>query len=41
MSESASGYGLWPLVIVNSAIFIRFAFSFFIPRISRLSAGRA
>lgn len=27
----AWGYGLWPLVILNSAIFIVFAFSFFKP----------
>lgn len=35
MSESASAYGLWLLVIVNSAIFILFAFSFFKPRTRR------
>jgi len=35
VSESASGYGLWLLVIVNSAIFILFAFSFFKPRTRR------
>lgn len=28
-------YGLWPLVIINSAIFILFAFSFFKPRTRR------
>lgn len=32
--ETAS-YGLWSLVIVNSAIFILFAFSFFKPRTTR------
>jgi len=35
VSESASAYGLWLLVIVNSAIFILFAFSFFKPRTRR------
>ncbi len=28
MSHDASSYGLWPLVLVNSAVFILFAFSF-------------
>jgi hypothetical protein len=28
-------YGLWPLAIINSAIFILFAFSFFKPQTSR------
>ena len=32
MTETASAYGLWPLVIVNSAIFIFFAFSFIKPK---------
>jgi len=35
MHETASAYGLWPLVIINSAIFILFAFSFTKPK-SRL-----
>jgi methanethiol S-methyltransferase len=35
MTETASAYGLWVLVIVNSAIFILFAFSFFKPRTGR------
>lgn len=35
MSDSQSAYGLWTLVVVNSAIFIIFAFSFFKPRTSR------
>ena len=35
MTEKTSGYGLWLLVIVNSAIFILFALSFFRPRSSR------
>lgn len=35
MSESAPAYGLWALVIVNSAISILFAFSFFTPRSTR------
>lgn len=35
MTESAPAYGLWFLVIVNSAIFIMFAFSFFKPTTAR------
>jgi len=35
MSDGGSAYGLWLMVIVNSAIFIIFAFSFFKPRTSR------
>ncbi len=35
MTDQASGYGLWSLVIVNSAIFIMFAYSFFKPRTTR------
>lgn len=35
MTETASAYGLWFLVIINSAIFILFAFSFFKPRTAR------
>ncbi|SCK20621.1 Protein-S-isoprenylcysteine O-methyltransferase Ste14 [Variovorax sp. HW608] len=35
MSHDAPGYGLWMLVILNSAIFIMFAFSFFRPQTSR------
>ncbi len=35
MSGDASGYGLWMLVVLNSAIFIMFAFSFFKPRTAR------
>ena len=35
-SETTSGsYGLWPLVILNSALFIVFAFSFFTPKSRR------
>ena len=30
-----SGYGLWSLVIINSAVFIIFAFSFFKPKTKR------
>lgn len=33
--DSAPAYGLWSLVIVNSAIFILFAFSFFKPKTPR------
>ena len=35
MSDSSSSYGLWSLVIINSAVFIFFAFSFFKPRSKR------
>lgn len=33
--EAVSSYGLWSLVILNSAIFIIFAFSFFKPQTKR------
>jgi protein-S-isoprenylcysteine O-methyltransferase Ste14 len=32
MNETVPAYGLWPLVIINSAIFIFFAFSFIKPK---------
>lgn len=32
MNDSPSAYGLWSLVMINSAVFIFFAFSFFKPR---------
>ncbi len=35
MTDSFSAYGLWSLVIINSAVFIIFAFSFFKPRTAR------
>jgi protein-S-isoprenylcysteine O-methyltransferase Ste14 len=35
MSGNASAYGLWTLVLLNSAVFIIFAFSFYKPRSSR------
>jgi len=35
MSETEQAYGLWSLVIINSAIFIFFAFSFFKPQTTR------
>jgi len=35
MSDSAPAYGLWSLVLLNSAIFIMFAFSFFKPQTAR------
>ncbi len=35
MNEQTSAYGLWPLVIINSALFILFAASFFKPRTTR------
>ena len=33
--ETSAAYGLWSLVVINSAIFLFFAFSFFKPRTSR------
>lgn len=33
--SSSSAYGLWPLVIINSLVFIIFAFSFVKPKTSR------
>ncbi|MBX9591242.1 MAG: isoprenylcysteine carboxylmethyltransferase family protein [Hyphomonadaceae bacterium] len=35
MSTEAPAYGLWSLVIINSVIFIAFAYSFFKPQTSR------
>ena len=35
MTEQAPAYGLWTLVIINSAIFIFFAFTFFKPNTPR------
>ena len=35
MTQEQSGYGLWGLVILNSIVFILFAFSFFKPRTKR------
>lgn len=35
MNESFSDYGLWPLVIINSLVFIIFTFSFVKPKTSR------
>jgi protein-S-isoprenylcysteine O-methyltransferase Ste14 len=35
MSTEAPAYGLWSLVIINSAIFIAFAYSFFKPQTRR------
>lgn len=35
MAQASQSYGLWFLVIVNSAIFILFAFSFFKPKTKR------
>lgn len=35
MSESIPAYGLWSLVLLNSAVFIIFAFSFYKPKSSR------
>ena len=35
MSNDAPAYGLWGLVILNSAVFLMFAFSFFKPQTAR------
>ena len=35
MSGESQAYGLWSLVIINSAVFILFAYSFFKPRTGR------
>ena len=35
MTDSAPAYGLWSLVLINSIIFIFFAFTFFKPQTSR------
>ena len=35
MTEQAPAYGLWGLVMINSAIFIVFAFTFFKPQTTR------
>jgi protein-S-isoprenylcysteine O-methyltransferase Ste14 len=35
MNQAASAYGLWTLVVLNSVVFILFAFSFFRPRTAR------
>ena len=35
MSEPVPAYGLWELVVINAAVFLIFAFSFFKPRTKR------
>jgi hypothetical protein len=35
MNSDTPAYGLWGLVIVNSVVFILFAYSFFKPRTGR------
>ncbi|MBI5920686.1 MAG: isoprenylcysteine carboxylmethyltransferase family protein [Betaproteobacteria bacterium] len=35
MNHESAAYGLWPLVLLNSAIFIIFAFSFYKPKSNR------
>ena len=35
MTHDTSGYGLWTLVVLNSALFLMFAFSFFKPQTGR------
>ena len=35
MTHDATGYGLWTLVVLNSALFLMFAFSFFKPQTGR------
>lgn len=32
MTHDAPGYGLWTVVVLNSALFLIFAFSFFKPQ---------
>ena len=35
MSHESNGYGLWPLVVINTAVFVIFALSFTRPRTAR------
>jgi hypothetical protein len=35
MTDTTPAYGLWGLVLINSAIFIFFAFTFFKPQTTR------
>jgi len=35
MHDTAPAYGLWSLVVVNSVVFILFAYSFFKPQTAR------
>ena len=35
MNHGTPAYGLWPLVVINSAVFMIFAFSFAKPRSAR------
>ena len=35
MNHDVPAYGLWSLVIINAAVFIVFAFSFFKPKTKR------
>jgi len=35
VSGESAAYGLWPLVFINAAVFILFAFSFFKPTTTR------
>ena len=35
MKSEVSAYGLWPLVVINAAVFIIFAFSFARPQTGR------
>lgn len=35
MNDTMPSYGLWSLVVINSAVFIMFAYSFFKPRTTR------
>jgi methanethiol S-methyltransferase len=34
-----SGYGLWSLVVINSVIFILFAYTFFKPHTGRVTGA--
>ena len=38
MTDATPAYGLWSLVIVNSAVFIFFAYTFFKPQTPRPNA---
>ncbi len=39
MNNGVPAYGLWPLVVINSAILITFAYSFFNPRNKQAHEG--
>ncbi len=39
MSHQGSAYGLWTLVLINSALFILFAYSFALARMTQIRSG--